>query len=384
MNTRFVNLAVRKMTGRGAPFSLYRINPDNLFFPTSVKRKTEEGSADPENLEKGRLPKATISFDWPCQKFQSGWMNFMSMGSSGKTVVAVDNVGRTILYDADLHTIRSNLPMMCRPIWDPISVTVGNNLYLMGAPASAPHLHSFEALIQDKSVALKNWYWHCLQPPPFACPSKDEDQSCYNYSDDDSVKEVEEDPNCHNDSDDEVVQEVEGSLGICSHTVVGDSQIWVSTIGAGTYFFDTESGVWNKAGDWMLPFRGRAEYVPQYNLWFGFSNNYEQLCAVDLTAVSADREPVLHMAWKDMAWPKSWIPTSTCLVPLGFSRFCIAKFFCTLEEKLIRYGAHEKHTTTSHFVVLQGIEVERSKEGLRTVRHKTKRYSFGCNVAKVL
>jgi hypothetical protein len=36
-------------------------------------------------------------------------MNFMSMGSSGKTVVAVDNVGRTILYDADLHTIRSNL-----------------------------------------------------------------------------------------------------------------------------------------------------------------------------------------------------------------------------------------------------------------------------------
>ncbi|CAM0944320.1 unnamed protein product [Alopecurus aequalis] len=328
MNLRFLNLAIRNMTGRGAPFSLYRIHPANLFYLTARERMTEERSADPENLEKAQLPRATISFDWPCQKVQSGWMNFMSMGNNGNSVIAVDNVGRTILYDAELNTVRSNLPMMRRPIWDPISATVGDNLYVMGAPGSAPHMHSFEALIQDiKSV----WYWHRLQPPPFACPSADEDPSCYHYSDDGFVKEV------------------EGVLKICSHTVFGDSQIWISTVGAGTYSFDTENGEWIKSGDWMLPFRGQAEYVPEYNLWFGFSNNYEQLCAHDLTPVSAGREPVLHMAWNDMAWPKSWIPTATSLVPLGF-----------------------------------GVEVERNKEGLRMVRHKTKRYSFGCNIAKAL
>uniref|UniRef100_A0ACD5V0H0 Uncharacterized protein n=1 Tax=Avena sativa TaxID=4498 RepID=A0ACD5V0H0_AVESA len=386
MNCRFVNLAVRNMTGRGAPFSLYRINSDKLFYPTASMMKTEEGPADPENLEKARLPKATISFDWPSQNVQSGWMNFMSMGSSGNLVVAVDNRGRTMLYDTDVHTIRSNLPMMCTPIWDPISVTVGNNLYVMGAPGSAPHMYSFEALIQDKSVSLKNWYWHCLQPPPFTCPSVEEDPSCYSDSDNEVAEEVKEDPSCYNDLDDEAVQGVEGSLEICSHTVIGDSQIWISRVGAGTYSFDTESGTWNKAADWMLPFRGNAEYVPEYNLWFGFSNNYEQLCAVDLTAVSARREPVLHMAWNDMVWPKSWIPTATYLVPLGFGRFCIAKFFCTLEEKLIKYvsGLNYKHERTSHFGVLQGVEVERSKDGLGMVRHKTKRYSFGCDIAKAL
>jgi hypothetical protein len=33
---------------------------------------------------------------------------------------------------------------MChRPIWDPISVTVGNNLYVIEASSSAPHLYPF-------------------------------------------------------------------------------------------------------------------------------------------------------------------------------------------------------------------------------------------------
>jgi hypothetical protein len=34
-----------------------------------------------------------------------------------------------------------------------------------------------------------------------------------------------------------------------------------------TYRFDTASGAWSKAGDWVLPFTNLAEY----NLWFGIS-----------------------------------------------------------------------------------------------------------------
>ncbi|XP_066326354.1 uncharacterized protein [Miscanthus floridulus] len=34
-----------------------------------------------------------------------------------------------------------------------------------------------------------------------------------------------------------------------------------------TYRFDTASGAWRKAGDWVLPFTNLAEYLPEHNLW---------------------------------------------------------------------------------------------------------------------
>lgn len=375
MNSRFVNLAVRHMKGPRAPFSLYRINSASLFYPTAPTTTIKEGSADPATKEKSRLPSAAISFDWPCQKVQSGWMNFMSIGSSGNAIVVVDNVGRTILYDAELQTIRNSLPMMSNPISDPISVAIGDDLYVMQVkPGPSPRMGCFQALLQSsKSESLKTWHWHSLQPPPFA------------------RAHVNRYPNCSNDNYDVVSEEVEDAFEICSYTLVGDSQIWISTMGAGTYSFDIKSGAWNKAGDWMLPFRGRAEYVAEHNLWFGFSHDYQQLCAFDMTVVSEARQHVLPIAWNDMVWPKSWIPSGAHLVPLGSGKFCIARFFCTLEEKLLRYasGLDYRNMATSNFAVLAGIQVECGGkpdniydiEGLRMVKHKSKRYIFGCNVA---
>uniref|UniRef100_A0A0D3F0L2 Uncharacterized protein n=1 Tax=Oryza barthii TaxID=65489 RepID=A0A0D3F0L2_9ORYZ len=58
---------------------------------------------------------------------------------------------------------------------------------------------------------------------------------------------------------------------ICGYAVVGESRILVSTHSHGAYSFDTASAAWSKAGDWSLPFRGRAEYVPEHGLWFGLS-----------------------------------------------------------------------------------------------------------------
>jgi hypothetical protein len=64
--------------------------------------------------------------------------------------------------------------------------------------------------------------------------------------------------------------------------VVRDSQIWISTEGAGTYSFDTQTGTWSNAGDWSMPFRGHAEYAPEHGLWFALSDGDARLCAVSV------------------------------------------------------------------------------------------------------
>jgi hypothetical protein len=40
-----------------------------------------------------------------------------------------------------------------------------------------------------------------------------------------------------------------------------------------TYYFDTVEREWRRAGggDWVLPFFGGAEYVPDLKLWLGFA-----------------------------------------------------------------------------------------------------------------
>uniref|UniRef100_A0A0E0JVE7 Uncharacterized protein n=1 Tax=Oryza punctata TaxID=4537 RepID=A0A0E0JVE7_ORYPU len=58
-------------------------------------------------------------------------------------------------------------------------------------------------------------------------------------------------------------------------------QYMVATVSNGAYSFDTASAAWSKAGDWSLPFRGRAEHI----LWFGLSAaDDEVLGAWDLSS----------------------------------------------------------------------------------------------------
>jgi hypothetical protein len=376
MNSRFVNLAVRHLCGRVArlaPFSLYRINPAKLFYPTGVNASTtsttEEGSSDPAKIRKAPLPRPAISFDRPTQEELFGWMEFMSVGPSGNAIVAVDSVGRTIFYDAELNTVRNSMPMMPMPWastspWDPVAMTVGDELYVMkGKFGQWPEGHFFKALVHgtDTESFVTNWRWRSLQPPPFItspCVTDYEPET-------DFVAE-------------------EKASNIRAHTVVGDSQIWISTVGAGTYAFDTQSDTWSKAGEWALPFRGRAEYVPEHGLWFGFSHDHRQLCAFDMSDLSAAAAPVPLMAWDDLAWPESWVPTEARLVPLGSGRFCIARFF----YEMLKYkgGFTYQLQTASFFAVLTGVEVEgHGAQGLgRMVRHKSRRYVFGSNIAKPL
>lgn len=48
--------------------------------------------------------------------------------------------------------------------------------------------------------------------------------------------------------------------------------ICVSTNGCGTYFFDTASRAWSKAGDCALPFTGKVEHDRELGIWLGFQH----------------------------------------------------------------------------------------------------------------
>ncbi|BAS93234.1 Os05g0302200 [Oryza sativa Japonica Group] len=81
-----------------------------------------------------------------------------------------------------------------------------------------------------------------------------------------------------------------------------------------------------KLAKWTLPFHGRIDYVPEFNLWFGLSAEARRLAAADLSAM--DSQPQLVGPWKELNLPEEWRECKDPqLVNLGSGRFCIARFF---------------------------------------------------------
>uniref|UniRef100_A0A8R7PAI2 Uncharacterized protein n=1 Tax=Triticum urartu TaxID=4572 RepID=A0A8R7PAI2_TRIUA len=87
----------------------------------------------------------------------------------------------------------------------------------------------------------------------------------------------------------------------CSFMLLDSSTMCVSEEGIGTYTFDMVSRKWSRAGNWALPFCGKAEYVPKLKLWFALSppSSPHSLCALDLPANAMDFEspPDLRHSW---------------------------------------------------------------------------------------
>jgi hypothetical protein len=186
-------------------------------------------------------------------------------------------------------------------------------------------------------------------------------------------------------------------------TVVdGGRIICVSAESNGTYCFDTTCHEWWHAGDWVLPFAGRAEYVPELDTWFGLSyaRDHYELCAFsDLSAaMDAHRAPTMYV-WKYLDPPpneseyialkgrlrgvvlnrtKAWMPIAVDLLNMGGGRFCIATFIRDIEKVSSFYC--ESDMAEEYSVVLSGVEVFRGSDGerggLRMVKHKSKRYIF--------
>ncbi|EMS51476.1 hypothetical protein TRIUR3_09358 [Triticum urartu] len=243
---RVVNLLVTKSGGRRPPFDLHRIDPSGLFYPTGSPKPANPAPAT------ARLPSAPISFDWSCPWQGYGFMDFMALNND---IVAVDHTGHTLIYDGASRAVRG-MNQMIDPRRTSMSVTVRDALYVMDLRSE---VHYFKVFSYGRPPPghrrEEDWYWSRLGPPPL-------------------------------DPDDLPVRH-RHPYAVSAYTVVGDSQIWMSIMGAGTYSFDVKNGVWSKAGEWALPFKDRAVYAPEHSLWFGFSASDGKLCAADMTQATA-------------------------------------------------------------------------------------------------
>lgn len=357
MNRRFVNLLVSKSGDCRPAFNLHRINPASLFCPTRSLKPTDPAATKKNTLS--RLPPAAISFELPCPWKKFGWMDFMARKND---IIAVDHEGHTLLYNGTIGALCA-MNRMVEPCHSSISVVVGDDLYAMAINHGLlPKVDYFKALTYGRSFGHcqpEDWHWRPLQPPPLEY-DHEKDQR-YNPS----------------------AALVTHPCAIGAYTVVRDSQIWISTTGAGTYSFDTTSGVWRKIGEWALPFKGHAKYVPEHGLWFGFSDSDGQLCAADLEQMP----PVQQKACEDLDLLvlEGWNPTGSHLLPLGSGKLCVVSFFQRIKRVRPRPSTCYRSFKIENTAVLAGVEVVAAgPEILHMVKHKSKCYRFGDDNVKLL
>ncbi|CAM0948686.1 unnamed protein product [Alopecurus aequalis] len=191
---------------------------------------------------------------------------------------------------------------------------------------------------------------------------------------------------------------------VCACALVGSETICFSIsgpLGGGTYCFHTVTREWSKAGDWLMPFNGKAEYVSELGLWFGVAGLSSHLpCAVELSGVVSGQEPPPDkiVIWADEDLPKEWHPREsfdTKVISLGSGRFVVANFLCTM----VLDRSDDMMTTAKKFAVFSGMEVAYDNDkgkgkdkddtgsngcsstvkrmpGLRMIKHKSSRYMF--------
>uniref|UniRef100_A0A0A9CCG1 Uncharacterized protein n=1 Tax=Arundo donax TaxID=35708 RepID=A0A0A9CCG1_ARUDO len=326
-------------------YPLRRIDASTLFFPPHQKKIP---SSTIETVE-ARLPQPCISFTPTPAGYGTGGLDFFTLFGVGgnKSLIAGSDVnGFTVMYDLDKRTLHCPLSLNEPKQHGPISLAVGDALYVMDRSPLPDSRCGFEALVYDPEQAkvtpdTQEWQWHRLPPPPY------------------------------------VLAPGHIPTPITGYTVVGGSSIWVSTPGIGTYSFDTSTGTWSKAGKWVLPFRGRADYFPEYNLWLGFSSKSSLLCSWDLsTAV----KPSLHSSLEeDMLKSKSEGCTLkySHLVHMGSGKFCVAKFFERVYYEPPPKGYRDYiWPQIERFAVFIGYEMDLIGPGgeLRMRKHKSRRY----------
>jgi hypothetical protein len=138
-----------------------------------------------------------------------------------------------------------------------------------------------------------------------------------------------------------------------------------------------------KAGDWALPFRGRAEYVPEHGLWYGLSAADDGvLGAWDLSASTVAQPqppPAAHPGCGVFEVPEPEAPYGTNVVHLGGGKLCVAKLYMVARPGTCSCPCCVGEEDMMKFAMLTGVEVARGGRGgdLSIVKHKSCRYSFG-------
>ncbi|CAL4958884.1 unnamed protein product [Urochloa decumbens] len=360
-------------------YPLRRIDSSSLFFPANQPHAT------PSKVEDARLPQPCLSFTpTPCTD-GTGSRNFdffalFGRGERKKSLIAgADENGFTVMYDLDQRTVHNTLRLNEPKQIDPISLAVGDALYVMERRPHPDNRCNFESLVHsldepkppmeeeeddDDDLELEptedddddlgpiateydgisDWRWRCLEPPPY-------------------VLEPDYNP-----------------TRISAYTVVGGSNIWISTPDIGTYSFDTVAGKWSKAGKWLLPFRGRADYFPEYDSWLGFTAKSGLLCSFNLSNAASVRAKRLVVRSvleekEDMREGGGCMLSDAYLVHLGSGKFCVAKFF-RKEYNLVTKECHVV-PQLEEFVVFTGFVMDQDGPGgaLRVTKHKSRRYA---------
>ncbi|XP_044346297.1 uncharacterized protein [Triticum aestivum] len=353
MNRKFLYMTA--MNVKRSSYTLHRIKASQLFYPNGAPDSALAA------VEDRSVPPPTMSFHSPRSEHRREIMEFMLFGSSRNKIVCTDERGRAVLYDDGLQAVRM-LPSLKKAKWQSVPLAVGDNLLVMEAipKNDQEKLHqSFEALMYGewpKMFKGVDFFWHSIPPPPYVyAPGYGDDRS--------------------------------GVITAC--TVVNSSSILISTESLGTYCLDTVSGKWGKTGAWPLPFKGLAEYVPEYDLWFGVSaKGGGVLCASDLGAALAKQTPPpVFQEWEGFAAPEG-TELGSHLLHLGAGRFCVAKLIMTTRPQETCCQMCCFHDTTAivdKLVMFTGVEIHRCGRGLKVIKHKSFRYSMGpCSMAKIL
>ncbi|TVU41697.1 hypothetical protein EJB05_15240, partial [Eragrostis curvula] len=388
MIRRFVNLIASPQYGRTGVYSLHRLDvAKHLFYPSTAEAEAANAAKDDSNgggnckakpTRVGQLRRLSapsmrfepFAIDEDDYRISMGGVIVLQdpRGSEGR-VLSISSDGDAVLYDVDSNSI-STMPSLSeqRPGFKPTVVTVdgsagdekNNRLYMLNNHA---YSHGFHVLDFNKHPRK----WQALPLPPFLAEK--------------------EEPTC---------------ADVNSFAVVdGGRAIFMPFTGNGTYCFDTVSRDWYQAGDWELPFHGKAQYIPELNAWLGFSRCHpNHLCAsTDLSAaINAHQEPTLRHVWEDFSLPpdeeqsivlnrrypsivlekrKWWSALPQDLVNLGAGRFCVARIFMLSRTAMV--GWDERMRSYEEFAVLTGVEVipgNDGEDGLRMVKHKSTRYVF--------
>ncbi|KAL6861593.1 hypothetical protein ACP4OV_017293 [Aristida adscensionis] len=275
------------------------------------------------------------------------FMLFAGAGGRGDKVVATDLLGRATFYDPDpdARSIRA-VSGRASPMFAAVSLTVGDRLYALDTNLAGLRRRG---RCFEEFFFTDDWYCRALPPPPYV--------------------------RAYHPAAEELHDHV-GSYAVAGAGGAGGADVWVSRNALGTHAYDTARAAWSKVGDWALPFRGRAWYVPEHGLWFGVEAEADDdddadggggVCASDLAVAP----PAALVLWRERTPPEC--RGQRCyLVHLGRSRFCHARFFVVLDPA--------NGFCARSFVVFTGIEVER-RDGdaggeLVAMKHVSKQYSL--------
>ncbi|CAN6198829.1 unnamed protein product [Urochloa humidicola] len=366
LTRQFVNIVAENY--KSSMYTLHRLDVSkHLFYPLAAEadaaaasKKNGAGPAVIPRLE--RLPPPCVTFP-PSPTSVSDWPNLpiFALASPHKSegkIISCDKEGNSVIYDADSHSIQIMPTMHGFTGIKPTIISVGNpdaeeeELYVSH---SGFHVLRFGfADVYDFPGSRKCWHWDPLPRPPINDP-------------------------------------------IRSHAVIdGGRTICLSSFpdSFGTYCFDTVDREWWEAGYWELPFFGGVEYIPELQLWLGFSpKEPHHLCGTsDLSdmeqLVAMGQPPAVSYVLEDLNTPKSWLALRGKLINLGGGRFCVAKVFQEVVDKedetdelQLSDFYPDVESLGPEFSVLTGVELVSSgscggKKLDRIRIHKSVRYIF--------